>query len=76
MNVFTMVACIVVACTLCEAYKHRMKAKSRETGDGKKMAIVIRQMERLEERMANIETIVLERERHWSFDRSLAGNYE
>ena len=69
MNPFTMiflvVAVSVIAGVCGEAYKHRLNAGANEAK--KLLDDISKRMTRVEERMANIETIVLDKEREKRF---------
>ena len=61
MNLWTAIVIIVAIGTLSEIYRSRLKAGSRKIEADVKS--IVRRMVRLEERMGNLETIVLEKEK-------------
>jgi hypothetical protein len=75
-NPFGMVVMIVAICVGASLIKHAIRAKTawHEQGWNDRMAQwgeVEDRLSRLEKRMANLETIVLEREKQREFDREL-----
>ena len=60
MNLWTAIVIIVAIGTLSEIYRSRLKAGARKTEEDVKS--IAQRMVRLEERMGNLETKVLERE--------------
>lgn len=60
MSFWTAVAIIVAIGTLSEIYRSRLKANAAKTEESYQK--LIQRMVSLEERMANLETIVLEKE--------------
>ena len=66
MNLFTMIVLIVAIGTFSKAYRHRMTINA---GDESKATIdyLKKHVQRLENRMANVETIVIDEEREKRF---------
>jgi hypothetical protein len=76
MNPFEMVVAIISITAIASIVKQGIQAKTaaREQGWNDRMAQwgeVEDRLSRLEKRMANLETIVLEREKQREFDREL-----
>ena len=65
MNLWTMIVLIVAIGTFSEIYRHRISVNVKESK--KFFDEFSNRMARLEERMANIETIVLEKAREKRF---------
>lgn len=65
MNLWTMIVLVTAIGIFGEIYKHRISANREESK--KYFEEVINRVARLEERMANIETIVLEKAREKKF---------
>ena len=65
MNPFTMIFLVVAIGILGEVYKHRITARAEESN--RLFEDLSKRMARQEERMANIETIVLEKEKEKRF---------
>ncbi len=65
MNLWTMIVLIVAIGTFSELYRHRISAKAKESKD--LFESISRRVAHLEERMANLETIVLDRAREKKF---------
>ena len=61
MTIWTAIVVIVAIGTLSEIYRARLKANATKADEA--MNDLERRMARLEDRMANLETIVLEKER-------------
>lgn len=68
MNLFTMIVLIVAIGALSKAYRHRMTISA---GDESKATIdyLKKQVHRLENRMANVETIIIDEEKEKRFSR-------
>ena len=66
MNVFTMVVIIVAIVAINKSYRYRMSAGVRESGE--KVDYLMRYIDRMESRLANLETIVIEKEREKRFE--------
>ena len=71
MGVFEMVAIIVVAGVIGEMYKARLKTKTRMDEQGGTISEVSSRLAKIEQRLNNLEEIVLDRERNAKFERSL-----
>ena len=65
MNLWTMIVLIVAIGTFSEIYRHRISVNVKEAQ--KLYDEITKRVARLEERMANIETIVLEKAREKRF---------
>jgi hypothetical protein len=65
MNMWTMIVLIVAIGTFSELYRHRISANVKESK--KLFDSISKRVARLEERMANLETIVLEKSREKQF---------
>jgi len=65
MNMWTMIVLVVAIGIFGEVYKHRISLKAKESEAYYDDAI--KRIARLEQRMANIETIVLEKVREQRF---------
>ena len=65
MNLWTMIVLIVAIGTFSEIYRHRISVNAKEAK--KLYDEITKRVARLEERMANIETIVLEKVRDKRF---------
>jgi hypothetical protein len=65
MSFWTAIVVIVAIGTLSEIYRSRLKANSVKTEESHRK--LTRRMVSLEERMANLETIVLEKEKSRKF---------
>jgi hypothetical protein len=65
MNMWTMIVLIVAIGTFSELYRHRISANVKETK--KFFDDIVKRVARLEERMANLETIVLEKAKEKQF---------
>ena len=65
MNLWTMIVLIVAIGTFSEIYRHRISVNVKESQ--KFYDELAKRLARLEERMANIETIVLEKAREKRF---------
>ena len=61
MNVFTMVVIIVAIVAISKSCRYRMSTGAQESG--KEVDYLMRYIEQLESRLANLETIVIEKER-------------
>ncbi len=73
MSFWTMIAVVVALGVVSEMYRARLKANQKmqnHTADFEQLA---QSLQKLEERMANLETIVLEGEKHRRFERELGG---
>ncbi len=66
MGFWTAIVIIVAIGTFSEVYRVRLKAGSKEIE--KLLEQLTQRMTRIEERMANLETIVLEKEKERKFD--------
>ena len=66
MNLWTAIVAIVVVATISEMYKARLKIRRHQTEGS--LDEIMRRLDRLEERIANLETLVLEREKHRKFE--------
>ncbi len=66
MGFWTAVVIIVAIGTFAEVYRARLKAGSKEVE--KLLENQVERMARIEERMANLETIVLEKEKERKFE--------
>ena len=64
--VFTFTTIIVLAAIIGDIFKKRIKAKERSMPD-EFFEEFDRRLQRVEDRLANIETIVLEKEKHKKF---------
>jgi hypothetical protein len=65
MSFWTAAVIIVAITTFGTLYRARIKAKAKQSGETSDS--LLQRMERLEERMANLETIVLEKEKAKQF---------
>ena len=65
MNVFTMIVIIVAIVAFNKSYRYRMSTGTHESG--KKIDYLMRYIDQLESRLANLETIVIEKEREKRF---------
>ncbi len=65
MSFWTAAVIIVAITTFGTLYRARIKAKANQSGETSDS--LIQRIERLEERMANLETIVLEKEKAKQF---------
>ena len=66
MGLWTAIVIIVAITTFSEIYRARVRTGAK--GLEKRLEQLITRMTRIEERMANLETIVLEREKERKFD--------
>ena len=66
MNVFTMIVIIVAIVAFNKSYRYRMSTGAYESG--KKIDYLMRYIDQLESRLANLETIVIEKEREKRFE--------
>ena len=62
-NLWTMIVAIVALGVISEMYKARLKANRPSTKDSEQITDLARSVDRLEERMANVETIILDQEK-------------
>ena len=62
-NLWTMIVAIVALCYISEMYKARLKANRPNAKDSDQISELVRSVDRLEERMANVETIILDQEK-------------
>ena len=65
MNIFTMIVIIVAIVACNKSYRYRMRAGAQETG--KTVDYLMRYIDQLESRMANLETIIIEEDREKRF---------
>ncbi len=72
MNLWTMIVIIVALGIFSEMYKYRLKFKATSPKNGPHQELQARRIAELEERVINLETLVLEREKLRRFD-ALAG---
>lgn len=66
---WTAIVCIVAIATLSEMYKARLKTLRNQT-DGS-IDQVMNRLDQIEDRLGNLETIVLEKDRGRRFDEQL-----
>ena len=66
MNLWTAIVIIVAIGTVSEIYRAKIRANAKESE--KYSEALSQRIARLEDRMANLETIVLEKERSKKFD--------
>lgn len=71
MGLWEMIAIVAVAGIIAEAYQTRVKAQSRQAELKEEFSDLGSQLSRIEERLNNLETLVVEEERHKEFDRAL-----
>lgn len=62
-NLWTMIVAIVALGVFREMYKARLKANRPNAKDSEQISELVRSVDRLEERMANVETIILDQEK-------------
>lgn len=62
-NLWTMIIAIVALGVIREMYKARLKADRPNAKDNEQIGDLVRSVDRLEERMANVETIILDQEK-------------
>ena len=62
-NLWTMIVAIVALGVISEMYKARLKANRPNAKDSEQISELVRSVDRLEERMANVETIILDQEK-------------
>jgi len=72
MSFWTAIVVIVAIGVASEMYKYRVKHNARSPNSSRLFDLQSRRIERLEERMNNLETLVLEQEKLRKFD-NLAG---
>lgn len=65
MDVFTMIVIIVAIVSLNKSYRCRMRAEARESTET--VDHLMKYIDQLESRMANLETIVIENEKEKRF---------
>ena len=65
MNVFTMIVIIVAIVAFNKSYRYRMRTGAQESV--KSVEYLMRHIDNLEDRLANLETIVIEKERERRF---------
>ena len=58
-----MIVAIVALGVISEMYKARLKANRPNAKDSEQISELVRSVDRLEERMANVETIILDQEK-------------
>lgn len=71
MNLWTMIFGIVLVGVISEMYRARLKVRGKLAVSQDRESELAQKVEALEERMKNLETIVLEHEKLRDFDRSL-----
>ncbi len=71
MNLWTMIFAIVLVGVISEMYTARLKLKGQLEMSRDRELDLTGQIEALEERLKNLETIVLEHEKLRDFDKSL-----
>lgn len=71
MNLWSMIFGIVLVGVISEMYRARLKVGAKLSTALERESELARSVEALEERMKNLETIVLEHEKLRDFDRSL-----
>jgi len=73
MNLWTMIVAVVALGVVSEMYRARLKVRSRMAQHGQEFETLQDRLDKLEQRMANLETIILEHEKDRAFDASLSG---
>ncbi len=68
MSFWTAIVIIVAIGVMCEMYKYRVKHKARSPHNGRLFDLQSRRIEGLEERINNLETLILEQEKLRKFD--------
>ena len=71
MDFWIFVAFCVAAGVISEMYRARLKAKVQMAETDNHVGGLEQQLRKIEERLNNLETIVIERDRHKEFDRAL-----
>lgn len=71
MNLGTMIVAVVLIVCITGAYTETRKARTLNDEDREQLADLSERLKRIEERLANLESIVLEREKVKSFDDAL-----
>ncbi len=71
MNLWAMIFGIVLVGVISEMYSARLKLQGKLEGSRSRESDLTRQVDALEERLKNLETIVLEHEKLRDFDKSL-----
>ncbi len=71
MDTFETIVAVVLIGTVSEMYRTRLKARNLRTEDRKQIAQLVQQVRDFEERLANMESLVVEQEKHAEFDRAL-----
>jgi len=71
MGVFEMVVAIVLIGTVSDMYRARLKARSSRAEDRERLSQLAGRLEALEQRLINVESLVVEQEKHAEFDRAL-----
>ena len=72
MNLWTMIVMIVLLGIASEMYKYHVRFKAKSPKNERLFELQSRRIARLEERVSNLETLVLEKEKLRRFD-TLAG---
>ena len=65
MNIFTMIVIIVAIVACNKSYRYRMRATAEETG--KTVDYLMQYIDQMESRIANLETIIIEKDREKRF---------
>ncbi len=68
MNLWTMIVIIVALAMVSEMYKYHVKYRSKSPKDQRLSELHQRRIDKLEERVINLETLVLEKEKLRRFD--------
>jgi hypothetical protein len=68
MDMWSAIVLIVIAGLVFDAYETRMKARSFRTKHDETVGGLADRVSRLEERIANLETLVLEQDKRREFD--------
>ena len=71
MNLWTMIVCVVALGIVSEMYRARLKAGNRSKEDRRSLDEIFVRFERFEERLANVESVLLDHEKERRFDQSL-----
>lgn len=71
-GLWAFLAIVVLAGTVEKIIRHKITMRAQQNqNSGAQNAEILARLEKLERRMSNIETIVLESEKHKQFDRAL-----
>lgn len=71
MSFWTFCAFAVAVGVISEMYRARLKTKVKISQANQESEDIIGRLDRMEQRIANLETIVIDREKHREFDQSL-----